>query len=140
MLCVIDTNVLVAGLRSPRGASAELLRRVLREEIAVALTVALALEYEAVAARPEHLAAAGLSEAEARVVIDAVIAVARPVETRFLWRPHLRDPDDEMVLEAAVNGQADAIVTYNLKDFRRAEERFALRLETPGAVLRRAPH
>lgn len=58
---------------------------------------------------PEHRLAAGLSEAQVQVFADAVLAMAEPVQTHFLWRPQLRDPGDEMVLEAAINGRADAL-------------------------------
>ena len=70
--------------------------------------VALALEYEATCKRPEHVAAAGLRSEEVEIFLAAVVAMADPVESHFLWRPQLRDPGDELVLEAAVNGRAAA--------------------------------
>ena len=76
------------------------------------LSVALALEYEAVCREPEQRIASGLSEPEVETVVTALCAVAEPVETRFLWRPQLHDPADE-VLEAAINGAADALVSFN---------------------------
>lgn len=117
MRLVVDTDVLVAAVRSPRGASAELLRRVLKGEATLLASVPLFLEYEAVATRAEHLDAGGATEAEVLNLLDALAGVAEPVELHFLWRPQLRDPDDELVLEAAVNGRADAIVTFNHRDF-----------------------
>jgi predicted nucleic acid-binding protein len=81
--------------------------------------------------------AAGLSEREAGVFVDAVIAMAEPVETHFLWRPQLRDPNDEMVLEAAVNGRADALVTFNKRDFGTAPSRFGVALLLPRETIRR---
>jgi predicted nucleic acid-binding protein len=95
----------------------------------------LFLEYEAVLTRPEHLAKAGLTEAE--IVLDVFAAVAEPVEPHFLWRPRLRDADDHMVLEAAVNGRAEAIVTFNARDFAGAADEFGIALLTPNAILRR---
>jgi predicted nucleic acid-binding protein len=74
------------------------------------LSVPLALEYEAICKKAEHRLSAGLTERQVSIFVNAVIAMAEPVETHFLWRPQLRDPNDEMVLEAAVNGQADALV------------------------------
>jgi len=80
-------------------------------------TVALFLEYEAVVTRPEHLAKAGITVAEAEIVLDVLAAVAEPVEPHFLWRPRLRDADDDMVLEAAVNGRAEAFVASSCRNF-----------------------
>ena len=74
--------------------------------------------------RAEHLPAAKLSGGDVSVLLDAVATVCTPVPLAFLWRPTLRDPDDDMVLEAAVNGRADAIVTFNHRDFAPAAEKF----------------
>jgi len=101
------------------------------------VNVALALEYEASCRRPEHGVAAGLSPAQVDIFIDAVIGLAEPVETHFLWRPQLRDPGDELVLEAAVNGRADAIVTFNQKDFGVIPLQFGVEVLLPVDVLRR---
>jgi len=97
----------------------------------------LALEYEAACLRAEHQLAAGLGPTDVRVFVDAVIAMCDPVETHFMWRPQLRDPADELVLEAAVNGQADAIVTFNLRHFGTAPRMFGVELLRPIDVLRR---
>jgi predicted nucleic acid-binding protein len=76
--------------------------------------------------RAEHLAAAKLSAGEVSLLLDAIATVCAPVRLAFLWRPTLRDPDDDMVLEAAVNGQAHAIVTFNRRDFSPAMEQFGI--------------
>jgi predicted nucleic acid-binding protein len=89
------------------------------------------MEYEAVCRKPEHRLAAGLTEEQVGVLVTAVIAMAIPLETHFLWRPQLRDPNDEMVLEAAVNGRADALVTFNLKDYDDVPARFGIDLLLP---------
>jgi predicted nucleic acid-binding protein len=102
-----------------------------------AAAVALFLEYEAVLTRPEHLAKAGITVAEAELVLDMLAAVAEPVEPHFLWRPRLRDADDDMVLEAAVNGRAEAIATFNARDFAGVADEFGIALLTPNAILRR---
>jgi len=135
---IIDTDVVVAAIRSRSGASAELIRMALRDEIELGMSVALALEYEAVATRPEHLEAGGITSAQAMTVIDALIAVAVPLGTHFQWRPQLRDPDDEMVLEAAVNGGAEAIVTFNRKDFAIASSRFGIEVLLPRQALEKS--
>ena len=103
----------------------------------VLLTVALALEYEAACCEAEHRIASGLSEAQVRVVISALCSVAEPVVPRFLWRPQLRDPADEMVLETAINGRADALVTFNLRDYGEAPLRFGIEPMNPRDALTR---
>lgn len=133
----MDTNVVVAAMRSPTGASAALLLAARRREITLVANVALALEYEAICSRAEHMVAAGLSPAQVSIFLDAVVAMVDPVETHFLWRPLLRDPADELVLEAAVNGQAAAIVTFNLKDFGSAPLRFGVEVFPPITALKR---
>lgn len=137
MRLVLDTNVVVAGMRSPTGASAALLMAARRGEIAILANVALALEYEATCRRAEHAMAAGLRPGQVAIFIDAVIAMAEPVETHFLWRPQLRDPADELVLEAAVNGRAAAIVTFNEQDFGAVPMQFGVQVLSPWDVLRR---
>jgi predicted nucleic acid-binding protein len=101
------------------------------------LSVALALEYEAVCRDPAQRIVSGLSEAEVEILVTALCAVAESVETRFLWRPQLRDPADEMVLDAAINGAAHALVTFNRKDFGQAPDRFGIALLSPMEALRR---
>ena len=99
--------------------------------------VALALEYEATCRRVEHTRAAGLSGAEVDIFLTAVIAMAEPVESHFMWRPQLRDPGDELVLEAAVNGRASAIVTFNARDFGQVPRRFGVEVLSPAAAAQR---
>jgi putative PIN family toxin of toxin-antitoxin system len=134
---VLDTDVLVAAMRSPSGASAAILRAARLERATLLMSVSLALEYEAVCSRVEHQLAAGLSEREVSIFVNAVIAMAEPVETHFLWRPQLRDTGDEMVLEAAVNGRADALVTFNQRDFGNAPGRFGVELLLPREAIAR---
>lgn len=133
---MLDTDVAVAAMRSPTGGSAELLRRIDGGGAVMLLTVALALEYEAICTLAEHRLASGLSATEAGIYVDGLIGMAEPVKAFFRWRPQLRDPGDEMVLEAAVNGQADAIVTFNESDLREAR-RFGIAVIRPGEALRR---
>jgi putative PIN family toxin of toxin-antitoxin system len=131
MRYVLDTNVLVAALRSERGASRKLLLSALDGEIRVLASVPLMIEFEAVLTRPEQLAATGLTIGETNDVLDAVAAVAEPIQLHFLWRPRLKDPADEMVLETAVNGRADRLVTFNLRHLKGAAEEFGIRVVTP---------
>jgi hypothetical protein len=83
------------------------------------------------------LAATGLDIEQAGMFLDALAALAEPVDSHFLWRPQLKDPSDEMVLEAAVNGRAQVIVTFNLRDFAAVPEQFGLGVLLPRDALRR---
>ena len=137
MRLLLDTDVVVAAMRSPRGGSAELLRRIDAGVATMLLSVALALEYEAKCMLAEHRLAAGLTATDAGIFVDGLIAMAEPVRSYFRWRPQLSDPGDELVLEAAVNGRADAIVTFNEKHLRHAERGFGIAVIVPSDVLRR---
>ena len=132
---VVDTDVIVAAIRSRTGASAELVRTALRGDVKIGLSVALALEYEAVSTRAEHLLAGGLTEADALLLLNTLFQIAQPIGSHFRWRPQLRDANDEMVLEAAVNGGASAIVTFNRKDFGGAASRFGIDVLLPKQAL-----
>jgi len=135
--CVLDTNVIVAAMRSPTGASAALLMAARHSTLTMLVSVALALEYEAICRLADHRLAAGLNLEEVDLFVDAVLAMAEPVEIHFLWRPQLRDAADELVLEAAVNGGAASIVTFNRRDFGAVPARFGIDLVTPAEALRR---
>ena len=135
MRLVLDTNVVVAALRSPSGASAALLEQALDRRFTLLLSVPLALEYEGTCSDPAHRIASGLSEPEVGTIVSALCAVAEPVHGWFLWRPQLRDPADEMVLETAVNGTADGLVTFNRRDFGDAPGTFGIELLSPRQAL-----
>ena len=137
MRVVLDTDVIVAAMRSPTGASAAILGEARQGNVTLLASVSLVLEYEAVCSEAEHQVAAGLNAAEGAIFVDAVIALSEPVKTHFLWRPQLRDPGDEMVLEAAVNGRADALVTFNVRDFGNAPGHFGIEVLLPRDALKR---
>lgn len=128
--------MIVAALRSRNGASYALLREVSRERLKPLVTTALFLEYEAVLKRAEQRLIHGFSEADTDVFLGAFASLSEGVDLSFKWRPQLSDPNDELVLEAAINGQADALVTHNIKDFLKAAQRFQLRLLTPAQLLK----
>lgn len=132
---VLDTSTVVAAFRSRRGAINLLLGRVARGLIRPLVTTALFLEYEDVLLRPEHRLVTGMSETDVERVLAALASAAEPVEVHFRWRPQLRDPADEMVLEAAVNGQANTLVTHDVRHFAPAAKRFQLRVMTPQECL-----
>lgn len=126
---------MVAGFRSRHGASNLLLERVAQGVHHPLVTTALFLEYEDVLLRPEHRLVTGMSERGVERALAALAGAAEPVEVHFRWRPQLRDPADELVLEAAVNGRAEALVTHNLRRFETAAKRFQLRVLTPQQCL-----
>jgi hypothetical protein len=95
------------------------------------------LQYESVLNRSEHLAAGGISAADVEVLLDAIALIAEPIRISFLWRPVLSDPGDDLVLETAVNGQAVAVVTFNLRHFEPAAARFGLEILAPADAVRR---
>jgi putative PIN family toxin of toxin-antitoxin system len=128
---VLDTSCVVAAMRSPTGASAAILAAARKSRAMLLMTVPLAIEYEAVCSRAEHRKAAGLSNDEVVIFLDAVVAMAEPIEPHYLWRPQLRDAADEMVLEAAANGRADAIVTFNVDDFGNVPRAFGIDVLLP---------
>jgi len=128
---VLDTDVMVAALRSDRGASRQLLIGALDRTFDELVSVPLIIEYEAVLTRPEHLEASGLTPSEVNGVLDALVKVSIPAPLRFLWRPRLKDPADEMVLETAVNGAADWLVTFNLRHLAKAAREFGVRVARP---------
>jgi putative PIN family toxin of toxin-antitoxin system len=133
---VLDTATMVAAIRSDAGASRSLLVAGLQRRLTLLASVPLMIEYQAVMTRPERLKASGLSVADVNALLDAVAAVVEPVRLAFHWRPVVRDPDDDMVLEAAVNGQADALVTFNTRDFRGVAEQFGVAVLSPGEAVR----
>lgn len=137
MKLVMDTDVVVAGLRSPTGASAELLRMARKGQVTLLVSVPLFVEYEAKCLEAEHLAAAGLSREEGVIFLDGLAAIAEPVNIHYAWRPQLSDPAEEMVLEAAVNGGARMLVTFNRRDFGNAPGQFGIELLLPSEALRR---
>ncbi|TCS18282.1 putative toxin-antitoxin system toxin component, PIN family [Caulobacter sp. BK020] len=137
MRLVLDTATMVAAIRSHAGASNRLLLAGLSKRLILLVSTPLLIEYEAVMTRREHLTASGFSAGDVGTILDAVAAAAEPVRLAFLWRPAVRDPDDDMVLETAANGRADAIVTYNKRDFDAVAHRFGVELWLPSEAIRR---
>jgi putative PIN family toxin of toxin-antitoxin system len=137
-MVVLDTNILVAALWSGNGASYRLVELVLQKRLPIAISVALALEYEAVLSRATMREASWATAGELDQLLDAVLAAATlimPIRTQL--RPTLADPDDEMVLECAVQAGASAIVTMNTNDFANAIARYRIETLKPGEALAR---
>jgi putative PIN family toxin of toxin-antitoxin system len=129
---VIDTNVIVSALRSQQGASYKLLMLVGRANFEINLSVSVLLEYEDASKR--LLGQIPLTEDEINDILDYLCGLANQREVFFLWRPFLKDPKDDMVLELAVSGQCDVIITYNKKDFVGVDQ-FGLQVMTPKEFL-----
>ncbi len=134
---VLDTSVVVAGLRTRLGAGNAVLRLVASRRLVALATPPLFLEYEDVLKRPEHRLVHGLAPEAVDEFLAELAALIEPVEVHFQWRPQSRDPNDEMVLEAAINGWADALVTYNVADFAVAAERFRISVLRPAELLKK---
>ena len=133
---VLDTSVLVSAFRNRNGSSFRIVELIDRRELIALASTSLFLEYEAVLKRPEQLAATQLSSADVDLLLGALAALVEPVAIWFQWRPQLDDANDEMVLEAAINGRADAIVTFNTADFTAGAAMFNIRIMTPAAFLK----
>ena len=137
MHLILGTDVIVAALRSRPGASNALLHALREGQFEAVASVPMLCEYEAVLMRPEQRQVTGMSVEEVGFFLDGLAALLLPVVPYFLWRPLLRDPDDEMVLDAAVNGHAEAIVTFNVQDYLPAALQFRVEVLTPTATLQR---
>lgn len=135
MRLAVDTDVVVAAMRSPTGASAALVTLLLEGKGTWLLSVAMALEYEAICMLADHRLAAGASRGDVQNLLNSIFDIIVPVEVHYQWRPQLSDASDEMVLETAVNGQADAIVTFNRSDYKDAPRRFGIHLWKPAEAL-----
>jgi putative PIN family toxin of toxin-antitoxin system len=135
---VLDTSVVVSGLRTRLGAANAVLRLVAERRLVALATPPLFLEYEDVLKRPEHQLVHGLAPASVDAFLAEMAALICPVEVHFQWRPQSPDPNDEMVIEAAINGHADALVTFNAADFAKAAQRFGVLVLSPAELLRKA--
>jgi putative PIN family toxin of toxin-antitoxin system len=134
---VLDTSVIVAALRTRLGAANAVMRLIAHGRLAVLATPPLFLEYEEVLLRPEQRLAHGLTSEQVEEFLTEFAALIEPVDLHFRWRPQSPDTNDEMVIEAAVNGRADALVTYNVKDFVLPCKRFGVAVLTPADILKK---
>ena len=133
---MLNTNVIVAAFRSRRGASNALLRRADEGHAKLLCSTALFLEYGAVLSRARTRAFTGHSLDDVAGIMSALAALCEPVDISFRVRPLLRDPDDEMVIEVALNAPTDAIVTHNVRDFAPARA-LGVMIANPGEMIGR---
>jgi putative PIN family toxin of toxin-antitoxin system len=126
---VFDSNVLVAGLCSSSGASNALLELLPSVHFQLALSVPLYAEYQDVLLRRD-VKPHGITDKQMQEFLRYIAGVSSHHAIYFLWRPFLRDPKDDMVLELAVAARCKFIVTHNLNDFAGAEQ-FGLHVVTP---------
>lgn len=129
---ILDTSVLVAGLRSRNGASFQILRAIRQGDIRIGVSLALVIEYEAVTLRPGLLPA--FRPEEIGKIIDGLCQLADHQQVFFAWRPFLSDPDDDLVLELAVAASAPFVITHNTADFRGSDS-MGVRAITPATAL-----
>lgn len=134
---VMDTNVLISGLRSNKGAAYKLLQLIGTGAFEINISVPLIMEYEDVLQR--QLPNLSIDAADVASLIDYYCVVGRQHEIFYLWRPTLRDPNDEMLLELAVKAQCDYIITFNKRDFQGSEQ-FGVSLATPQEFLKHLEH
>ena len=134
---VLDTDVMLSAFISPSGASRQLVIDALDGKFELLLSTTLLLEYESVLQRPAHLLRANADAAAVTEVLDALAGKCTPVTFDYRWRPTGAHPDDEMVIETAVNGHADIVATFNLKHMRGVGARFGFETQRPGPLARR---
>jgi putative PIN family toxin of toxin-antitoxin system len=132
---VLDTASFVTAVRSSDGAAGEVVRMIFREELVPLMDLKLGLEYRDVALRLEHVKASALSKREILELIEAIEVFAEPVEVVMMTRPMSPDPSDDMVLDVAINGRAEVLVTSNKKQFVGAGKRFGIPVLSPVELL-----
>jgi predicted nucleic acid-binding protein len=132
---VLDTAAFISAIRSASGAAAEILRLASAGKLTLLMDLKLACEYRDVAMRPHHIAASGVSTEDVEAKIELIEATADQVLVLLKHRPLSQDKNDDMVMDVAINGGADAIVTNNIKHFRAAADMFRIDLFTPGEFL-----
>lgn len=135
---VIDTSVFVSALLSHEGASREIIRRCLLGEHDPLMSDKLFCEFEDALHRPELTSRCPLSKSEREELLDAFVARTELIPIFFLWRPNLPDEGDNHLIELAVAGAAEVIVTHNVRDFRAGELKFGFEIQTPREFLRRS--
>lgn len=135
MRIVLDTSTLIAAVRSSVGASKAIVDLALAREFTLLMNYPIACEYRTVALRPSHVMASRFSPAQIERLIQDLEDIAEPVKNITTYRPLSPDPNDDLVLELAINGRADIIVTNDLKHLHQPASRFHIQVLNPGTAL-----
>lgn len=133
MFAILDTSVLVSGLRSKRGASFQVIQAIRAGNLRVSVSVALVLEYESVLLRPGLIPS--FTKNEIHRILDAFCLMAQHQKVFFAWRPFLKDPNDDLILELAVAASTPYIITHNISDFA-GSDTVGVRAITPSAAIK----
>lgn len=134
---MLDTDTIVAAVRSATGATRALIEAAFAGRLTCLVSVPLMIEYEAVLTRSDLLTEPGLDQMARGDILDGILSVMQPMQLAYLWGGLLRDPDDDMVPETAINGAADAIVTFNLRDYAVFPAGLGIIVLRPAEALRR---
>jgi predicted nucleic acid-binding protein len=137
MRLVLDSDVLFAGIRSAEGASRQLLLAILNGRATLLLSTSLMVGYEAVLTRSAFLEKTGMTAHDVLCLLDDLAGLCVPVAFDYRWRPLAADANDDLVLETAINGAADAIATFNLADMADGAARFGILTGRPATILKR---
>ena len=133
----IDTNIILCGLISDRGASYQILHRLIEKNFIAQISVPIFLEYESILKRQENLALTNLKIKDIDSLLTFITKVAQPIEQIFyLWRPLLLDENDNIFVECAVTAGSKYLVTTNVKDYKQCEKLFSFQVVKPGEFLK----
>lgn len=134
---VLDIDVPLAAFHSSTGASRRLVSELMDGKASPLLSPTLMVEYEAVLTRAENPARFGIGIADVLAVLDELASLSVPVAFDYRWRPTANDPDDDHVIETAIDGSADVIASFNLSNLATGAGPFGIPVERPADVLRR---
>ena len=133
MRVVLDTCILFSALRSSSGASHRIVKSLPNSNLRPLISTPVFFEYEEVLRRPKQFP--HLTAKEIEDFLDFIASACDHVRINILWRPHLPAPDDDLILELAVSGRADAIITFNQRDFVGSDQ-FGIRVISPRELIK----
>lgn len=136
-MIVVDTNVVLAGLISSKGYSFRLLEKMIDRKISYLMSLKLLSEYHQVLTRQENLRRIPLSLSEIEALLALIVQNGTYQEVYYRWRPNLPDENDNFILELAIAGGAESLITFNKKDFLKTQLKFDLLVETPKEYFKR---